>query len=107
MQKRLVPVREPKGGALRDSIRYKMGGGLLDDQELSVTIMAGNDKAWYARLIEYGAPAAVAGGRFKGAQIPARPAIPFFFPAYRALRKRVKSRLQRATSKAAKKVAAQ
>lgn len=60
--------------------------------ELTLTIFAGSDKAYYARWIEFGTQK--------------MQAQPFFFVSYRALRKRTKSRITRATTKAAKKVAA-
>jgi HK97 gp10 family phage protein len=81
-------------GALRNSIGYSMGReGLGTGNELSVTVHAGDDDAYYAPFVEFGTS--------RGAS-----ARPFFFPAYRLVKKRVKSRISRATSKAAKKVAA-
>ncbi|MEI4482231.1 MULTISPECIES: HK97-gp10 family putative phage morphogenesis protein [unclassified Phyllobacterium] len=60
--------------------------------DMTITIYAGSDAAYYARWVEFGT-------QKKSAQ-------PFFFVAYRALRKRTKSRISRATTKAARKVAA-
>lgn len=91
MQKRLAPV---ESGELRDSIRKRDGG-----HGLSVEVFTDDFKA---RWVEFGTSAHVAGGEFSGAQIPSIPARPFFFPAYRALRKRIKSRITRAVSKAVK-----
>lgn len=114
MQRRLVPART---GALRDSIGSTFGtykpensnvrgvsasseGG---DPDLTVTIHAGNAKAWYAAFVEFGtAPHDIGAGHHPGAA-----ARPYFFPAYRALKRRVKSRITRATTRAAKKVAGQ
>lgn len=60
--------------------------------ELTVTVYAGDDEAFYARWVEFGQQKMAA--------------QPFFFVSYRALRKRAKSRIKRAQTKAAKKVAA-
>lgn len=113
MQKRLVPV---SSGDLRDSIVQTWGGGKVrysslsassevGDPDLSVRISAGNSKVRYAHLVEFGTAPHVNAGKFAGSHNPGTTAQPFFFPAYRALRKRVKSRITRATNKAAKKVA--
>ena len=55
---------------------------------MTITIYAGDDKAFYARFVEFGTV------KMK--------AIPFFFPAYRTNKKRAKSRVRRAHTKAAK-----
>jgi HK97 gp10 family phage protein len=60
--------------------------------DLTATIYVGDDEAYYARWIEFGTQKMAA--------------QPFFFVAYRALRKRSKSRIKRSQRKAAKKVAA-
>lgn len=122
MQKRLAPVSTTGShgnapGALRDSIVQTWGGGKVryssltgnagesGDPDLSVRISAGNSKVRYAHMIEFGTAPHINAGKFAGTQHPGTAAQPFFFPAYRALRKRVKSRITRATNKAAKKVA--
>jgi HK97 gp10 family phage protein len=70
--------------------------GILDkrkrsaDPDLSLTIHAGDKKAWYAALVEFGTVKTKA--------------QPFFLPVWRAYRKRAVSRVKRATSKAIKKV---
>jgi hypothetical protein len=56
----------------------------LDD--LVAAVKAGDAKAFYARWVEFGTQ-----------KMQARP---FFFPAYRALKKRVKSRINREMKKA-------
>lgn len=104
MAKRLVPV---DSGALRDSIGWTWGeppkGSITlaksDPNAEAITIYAGSrDKslgdrdAFYVRWVEFGTVS--------------QAAQPFFFPSFRALRKRVKSRNTRAVSKAFKKVAA-
>lgn len=78
MQKRLVPVDQ---GDLRDSIRKEPGA-----HELSVEVKAGDRKAFYAAFQEFGTAD--------------QPAQPFFFPAYRALRRRIRNRTSRAVRKA-------
>ena len=117
MQKRLVPVRT---GALRDSIKQTWGnkpglssaglaggGAQAGDPDLTVWITAGGSReGWHARFVEFGTSAHVAGGKFAGATIPGAPAQPFFYPAWRANKRRVKARISRAITRAAKKVAA-
>lgn len=113
MQKRLAPVKD---GDLRDSIKQTWGAGRVrysslnaaagaGDPDLTVRISAGNSKVRYAHLVEFGTRPHVNGGKFAGSLHPGTRAQPFFYPAVRALRRRVKSRITRATTKAAKKVA--
>jgi len=116
MQKRLAPR---DSGDLADSIGYTfgdyraqnanvrgvMGGTSGNDPDLSVTLHAGDAKAYYAMFVEFGTAAHTAGGKFKGAQHPGTAPHPFFYPAYRALRKRAKSRISRATTKSIKEAA--
>jgi len=115
MQKRLAPV---KSGELRDSIKQTWGGGRerysslnatsgAGDPDLTVRISAGNTKVRYAHLIEFGTRPHINGGKFAGTLHPGTRAQPFFYPAYRALKRRVKSRITRATTKAARKVASE
>lgn len=98
----LVPVAS---GDLRDSIGWTWGAapkgsialGTVRNEgrgagNMAITIFAGNDRAFYARWVEFGA---------RG-----QPAQPFFFPAYRAIRKWVRSRVSRAITKAARAAAA-
>lgn len=133
MMKRLAPVGPPSGqqkakgataGALRNSITQTWGDGsgpkyaafqkrsgkkaspVSGDPDLSVRISAGNSKVRYAHMVEFGTAPHINGGKFAGTQHPGTAAQPFFYPAYRALRKRVKSRISRATNKAAKAAAA-
>ncbi|MCB5173646.1 HK97-gp10 family putative phage morphogenesis protein [Microvirga lenta] len=116
MQKRLVPK---ESGALERSIRAVKGnykaenanvrgvsaGGVQGDPDLSVTIVAGDAAAWYARLVEFGTAPHENKGLFAGTQHPGTRPQPYFYPPVRALRKRVKSRITRATKKAAREVA--
>jgi len=103
-------------GALRDSIGWTYGRapkgamtlGKVESLggDMTITIYAGNSEAFYARWIEFGTSSHTAGGKFAGAKIPAQPARPFFYVSFRANRRRVKSRISRAITKAAKEVAA-
>ena len=113
MQKRLAPVDD---GDLRNSIGYTFGfyqaensnvrgvtAGGGADPDLSVTLHAGDAKAFYAAFVEFGTSGPyTVGGKFAGAQHPGITAQPYFFPAYRALRKRAKSRLTRAMKRGIK-----
>lgn len=90
MMKRLVPVDQ---GDLRDSIQWKWGeapkgafkiaDSTPDSRGLKISVFATDFKA---RWIEFGT-------------LKMR-AQPFFFPSYRALRKRIKSRITREMKKA-------
>lgn len=105
MMKRLVPVSADGShgnapGTLRDSIGWTWGdapkgsftvlksstGG--EYAGLRITVYAGNKVAYYARWQEFGTSK--------------MPANPFFFPSYRSLRKRIKSRITREMKKAIK-----
>ncbi|WGG62521.1 HK97-gp10 family putative phage morphogenesis protein [Brucella intermedia] len=114
MMKSLVPVDD---GELMDSIAWTWGkkpkyamtlaavkSSLAGD--LTITIYAGNSKVRYGHLVEFGTAPHIVGGMFKGAQHPGAKASPFFFVSWRANRKKVKSRIRRAVTKAAKQVAA-
>ncbi len=96
LQKNLVPVGET--GVLASTIRKEQGA-----LELSVVVKAGGEKTTkkiredakggapdydYANAVEFGTEHAAA--------------HPFFFPAFRALKKTMKSRLSRAISAAIK-----
>lgn len=100
MMKRLVPVDE---GDLRDSIAWRWGrtapkGSVAVGRvaagtrsELSITIFAGGNQAFWARYVEFGT-------RKMRAQ-------PFFFPAWRSNRKHVRRKVQAAMRKVARQVA--
>lgn len=112
--KRLAPK---KTGKLRSSITQTWGGGKVrysslagtageaGDPDLSVRISAGNGEVRYAHLVEFGTAPHLNGGMFAGSRHPGTSRQPFFFPAYRANRRRVKSRISRATTKAVKQFA--
>lgn len=78
--KALAPVDE---GHLRDSIRKEPGA-----HELQVRVVAGDEAAFYAPMVEYGTTK--------------QTARPFFWPTYRLLRKRIRNRVSRAVNKAAR-----
>lgn len=107
LAKSLVPV---ESGDLRDSIGWTFGdapkGALtIASQSVAgtkVTIFAGNAKAYYARWVEFGTKPHETG---KGRVHPGNRAEPFFFPAYRALKKTVKAELGKAIRAVVKQVA--
>nr|WP_278520720.1 HK97-gp10 family putative phage morphogenesis protein [Brucella anthropi] len=102
LAKNLVPVDK---GDLKDSIGWTWGKapkgamtlGTVQSNEVdsgfTITIFAGNSEAYYSRWVEFGTQKMTA--------------QPYFYPSYRALRRRSKSRVTRAVTKAIKKVAAQ
>ncbi len=112
--KRLAPKDT---GKLRNSIVQTWGGGKVrysslagssgeaGDPDLSVRISAGNSEVRYAHLVEFGTAPHINGGRFAGTKHPGTSPRPFFYPAYRANKRRVKSRISRATTRAVKQVA--
>jgi len=129
MQHHLAPF---KSGDLRNSIDWTWGAvpkrvAFLSLQtqpspqsknDLFISIYAGNEKAFYARFVEFGTRATTKGEKVTSSTsrgkrtmtasrtFPGTRAQPFFFPAYRALKKSVKNRINRATNKALKAVAA-
>lgn len=111
MMKTLAPV---DSGDLVNSIGWKWGGKVpkgsiavasVQSGKLSITIFAGDAKAFYARLVEFGTPPHLNGGMFAGTRHPGTKAHPFFFVSYRALRRRIKSRISRSITKSAKQIA--
>ncbi|MGI8395107.1 HK97-gp10 family putative phage morphogenesis protein [Agrobacterium deltaense] len=107
VMKALAPVDD---GDLKDSIVVTAGGqrtpphsqpgGATTVPENAAMITAGNTKVRHAHLVEFGTRAHIAGGQFEGAEIPAIPAQPYFFPGYRMSRKKAASKIKRAMSKA-------
>ncbi|MBN9243940.1 MAG: HK97 gp10 family phage protein [Mesorhizobium sp.] len=122
-----------KSGDLRNSIGYTFGkyspensnvrgvgvaANKLNDPDLTVTIHAGDAKAFYAAFVEFGTAAHtikpkrpggllnIFGRTITKVEHPGAAARPFFFPAWRLVKKKAKGRISRATNKAAKKVAA-
>ena len=123
LQKRLAPVlKEAKkgrrAGALRDSIVQTWGapppkyssvgrspGG--SDPDLSVNITAGNSEVRYAHLVEFPTAPHINQGKFPGTHHPGTRGQPFFYPPYRALKRRMKSRMGKAARKAIQNAAQQ
>ncbi|MBB4123288.1 HK97-gp10 family putative phage morphogenesis protein [Martelella radicis] len=68
---------------------YSQPGGASMVPENAVAVTVGNEDVRYPHLVEYGTKAA--------------PAQPFFWPAYRLLKKRITSRTKRTISKAVRK----
>lgn len=91
-----------------------VGGKGKGAGSLRITIYAGDAstmvgtkyKVQLARLLEFGTAPHVNQGRFAGSQHPGTTATPFFYPSWRAGRKRAKGRVTRAVNKATKRVAA-
>lgn len=109
IQRNLAPVDD---GDLKDSIHvtppngttppYSQPGGSRTAGPEEAIVTAGNIKVKYPHLVEFGAAPHKAGGMFEGAQHPGTAAQPFFWPGYRAVRKRVRSRVTREINKAIK-----
>lgn len=108
--------KAPKGTISLGSIGSNASGFGAND--LVITIFAGNDKAFYARWVEFGtrphtikavnAPTMQRGGVNFGSSVShpgASTSNAFFFPAYRAMRKRIKTRISRAINKSVRDVA--
>jgi HK97 gp10 family phage protein len=83
LSRSLAPVDD---GDLRDSIQKKDG-----EHREQVLVTAGDEKAFYAGFIEHGA-----GDRL---------AQPYFFPAYRALKRSITGRVNKVMRDAAKRKA--
>lgn len=121
MQQALAP--EGPTGELKASIKqtwgtgevkYAMGRGKggrgrrrvkAQDPELAVEITAGNERVRYAHLVEFGTKPHEQGGWAEGTQHPGTTAQPFFYPPYRMMRRRIKSRMRRYLRRAVKKAA--
>lgn len=118
MMKRLAPVDD---GALRDSIGWTWGNAPAgsaviaqsdpNERGLRITVYAGNAKAYYAAFVEFGTAEQHAGQQITNKSGRTRKSLrttrggaaqPFFFPSYRALRKRIQSRIRREMKKAIK-----
>lgn len=109
LQRNLAPVDD---GDLKASIHvtkpgettppYSQPGGSRTANPEQAIVTAGNTKVRYAHLVEFGTAPHTNGGLFAGTQHPGTTEQGFFWPAYRALRKRVKSRITRNINKAIK-----
>ncbi|MFC0633291.1 HK97-gp10 family putative phage morphogenesis protein [Brevundimonas balnearis] len=117
-----VPVDH---GDLKASVRWRRGAprdkkarkaGRTEDKDLSVTVAAGDETAFYASFVEFGtAPSSGEAPRrnrnFKSVEVMTKgtrphagtPAQPFFFPTWRALRRRLVGKIKRAQAKAIRK----
>ena len=119
-QKRLAPK---KSGKLANSITYTKGSftlnpaaitpgtqrrekrseesrNIVGDADLTITITAGDEQGWYARLVEFGtAPHAQPQ---RGIMHPGSKPYPFFYPGYRLNKRSVQSKATRAAKKAIK-----
>lgn len=77
------------------------------DESTQVELRKGSGKFGNLALMEeFGTKRHRLGGIFKGAWHPGNKPRPFFFPAFRLLKKKVRARMGRALTKAAKQVAA-
>lgn len=123
MMKNLVPV---KSGELRDSIGWTWGNApkysqrvaqiKSDENDLAITIYAGNSKVRYAHLVEFGSkPHVIVPKRAKalgkdgslGVRVehPGSHPNPFFWPSWKAKRSKTRSRIRRAAKKAMQEIA--
>ncbi|MET3601815.1 HK97-gp10 family putative phage morphogenesis protein [Martelella mangrovi] len=75
----------PKGATVVAAVKQSLGG------DLTITVYAGNEKAYYARWIEFGTV------KMK--------AQPYFYVSWRANQKNAKRKIRKATRNAAKRVA--
>jgi hypothetical protein len=102
----LAPV---KSGRLKDSIRMEAGprpGSFLVAAGGAATTRQGNGRAYdYALGVEFGTGPHINQGMFAGSHNPGIRREPFFFPSFRLMRKRMRSRLSRTINKAVKAVA--
>lgn len=113
MMKRQVPDGPGTGERdLGNSIKWHFGaeeGGGSDavtgrSAATRVTIMAGDAKNPEARWVEFGTAPHVNQGIRPGTQNPGTPPRPYFFPSYRALRKRAKSKIAKSIREAVREV---
>ena len=89
LRKEIENAAPEDSGALRKTVRSKKVSGTAADNDLWYRISAGGnangEKVGYARLLEFG----WSGG----------PAQPFFYPVYRSLKRRIRTRISRATNR--------
>lgn len=108
LAKDFVPV---KTGKLRESIvatgpgqttpSYSAGGAMqVPDGAYAVT--AGDRGVRTAHLIEYGTKPHINAGKFAMTQHPGTRAQPFFWPAYRFIRRKMRARISKALGRAIK-----
>jgi HK97 gp10 family phage protein len=104
-QRRLAPE---KSGELKKSIvvtpadldipRYAAlkSKRTVKDPYLAAIISAGNSRVRYAHLVEFGTAPHENEGSFPGTQNPGTPARPYFYPGFRAMKKRAQNKINRA-----------
>jgi HK97 gp10 family phage protein len=95
LARRLAPK---KTGRLRESIRKEQNG-------LVTRVTAGGGEAFYARFVEFGTAPRENKGMFAGTEHPGTLPQPFFFPAYRAMKKKAARQVKKAAREAAREVA--
>lgn len=108
------PPEVKTNGAFRISSKdYSAAGKALNAAGLMFSVFAGDDRAYYARWVEFGTSDAPAGrsrditGKSRNNARPhaATPAQPYFYPSIRAWKRPSKARVVRRANKAAKAIA--
>lgn len=119
LMKTFVPVRGGRrGGGLKRSIRAVKGSvnismgegrrsrgsglrgsGGRGDADLTAFVLAGDEDAFYAHMVEFGTGPHINGGIFAGTQHPGTDPHPFFLPAWRSRRRPTRARISRAMRK--------
>lgn len=107
MMKRMAPEDD---GDLKASIAWTWGKAPSGSISVArakagdntMTIYAGNEKAYYARFVEFGTAPRVNKGKFAGTLNPGTPPQPFFYPSWRANKKQFNKLLRDAIRKAVK-----
>jgi HK97 gp10 family phage protein len=110
MMRSLVQVQH---GDLKESIGWTWGSAPKGSisftaikGRLILTIYAGNEVAYYARWVEFGTAPHDTGGIFKGGYHPGTSPQPFFYPAFRALKKKASSMMAKSIRDEVKKAIA-
>lgn len=97
-QKRAAPV---KTGRLRDNIKWKWGtadgkrGRTANEYTITVYVDDDASGAFYALSVEFGSAPHDNKGRFAGTKHPGTEPQPFFYPTYRARKRRIKATIKR------------
>lgn len=95
-QKKAAPKRT---GKLAEAIIWEWGaiGRANSNPEFTITVhIAAGPQRRIGPLVEFGVAPHINEGIYAGTQNPGFPAEPFFYPIYRAYKKRIKSRARRA-----------
>jgi len=85
MMKRVAPRDD---GDLIRSIHWMWSRVRRSSGLIALRIRAWSPKVRYSHLVEFGTAPHKQGGKFKGAQHPGTRPQPFFYPSWRALKKR-------------------